>query len=350
MILTLTANPTIDRVLFVRNFAMQDVVRAEREVVSPSGKGIDVSIILHELGAETLAIALNAGLSGEMLAALLAARGVPCRFIPAQGETRVAALITDVAQGRQSTILAPTLRADASHLEALAAAVAGHASHAWGLVCAGSLPPGLPEDAWGHLLATGRRYGLLTLLDSSGGGLRHALEAGADSLPDILKINGRELIDLARALDVSVPTWLAPDDLLPLARFLRQQLGVWARQALIITLGAQGALAVTVDPPVDRPLHALENNHRNNHSNNHRVSALHGAAPAVPLVSPAGAGDAVAAGVMLARERGDDWPVALQLGVAAAAAVVMNEGTAVCTAAQVTDVLPQVPEPHRLDL
>jgi fructose-1-phosphate kinase PfkB-like protein len=111
MILTVTANPTIDRVLFVRDFAMQDVVRAEREVVSPSGKGIDVSMILHELGAATLAITLNAGLSGDMLAELLAQRGIPCHFIPAEGETRVASLITDLANGRQSTILAPTLTA-----------------------------------------------------------------------------------------------------------------------------------------------------------------------------------------------------------------------------------------------
>src|SRR5690606_37498699 len=116
--------------------------RAEREVVSPSGKGIDVSLILHELGAETLAISLNAGLNGEMLAALLAARGLRTHFIPAQGETRIAALITDVAQGRQSTILAPTLRAGATQLEALAAALADHAPAAWGVVCAGSLPPG----------------------------------------------------------------------------------------------------------------------------------------------------------------------------------------------------------------
>src|SRR5215212_6878546 len=89
MILTATANPTIDRVLFVRDFEMQDVVRAEREVVSPSGKGIDVSMILHELGAKTLAISLNAGLSGAMLAALLTERGVPYHFIPAQGQTRI---------------------------------------------------------------------------------------------------------------------------------------------------------------------------------------------------------------------------------------------------------------------
>src|SRR3954467_14907529 len=133
MILTVTANPTIDCVLFVRNFEMQDVVRAEREVLSPSGKGIDVSIILAELGAKTLAISLNAGLSGELLKALLAERNVPCYLIPANGQTRIAALITDLAGGRQSTVLAPTLTAGPQQLDLMVEQIVAHAGSSWGL-------------------------------------------------------------------------------------------------------------------------------------------------------------------------------------------------------------------------
>ncbi len=312
MILTVTANPTIDRVLFVRDFAMQDVVRAEREVVSPSGKGIDVSIILHALGAPTLAISLNAGHSGQMLAALLAEQGVPCEFVEAKGQTRIAALITDQAIGRQSTILAPTLAAGAQHLAALLERVAQHASHSWGLVCAGSLPPGLPDRAFADLLAAGRDAGLLTLLDSSGAGLHGAI-AGR---PAILKVNGRELGELAAHDGLHLPVW--DSDLCPLAGFMREQLGRWASDALVVTLGKTGALAVTSEGGYFAP------------------------APVVPVVSPAGAGDAVAAGIMLGLRRGAGWAEALRLGVAAAAAVVQNEGTAACTAAQVAAMLPLV--------
>lgn len=314
MILTLTANPTIDRVLFVRDFAMQDIVRAEHETVSPSGKGIDVSLILHELGAKTLAISLNAGLSGAMLAELIAERGLPCQFIPAQGETRIAALITDISQGRQSTILAPTLTAGPLQLQLMIDAVVANAVASWGLVCAGSLPPGLPVDSWAKLLQVGNEHGLVTLLDSSGSGLR----AGIAGLPHILKINGRELAELALSQGETIPVWSAPENFGDLAAWLHHHLGRWAQNALIITLGAQGALAVT-----------------NNET-------IHVPAPGVPLVSAAGAGDAVAAGVILARRQGQTWGDALRLGVAAAAAVVMNEGTAVCTAQQIDDLLPQV--------
>ncbi len=117
MILTVTPNPTIDRVLFVRDFAMQDMVRAEGETIAPSGKGIDVLGAAARAGVETLALGLSAGLSGDMLAALMDEIGAPYEFIPANGYTRVAALITDKAQGRQSTIVAHTLTAEPAHLD-----------------------------------------------------------------------------------------------------------------------------------------------------------------------------------------------------------------------------------------
>ena len=314
MILTVTANPTIDRVLFVHDFAMQDVVRAEREIISPSGKGIDVSLILHELGTDTLAISLNAGLNGQMLVALLEQRCVPTVMIAAHGETRSAALITDVAQGRQSTILAPTLTATAAHLAQLIETVQQHARDAWGLVCAGSLPPGLPTNAWAHLLHAGHERGLVTLLDSSGVGLQQ----GVKGCPHLLKINQRELSELAAYEGEQVPEWSAPHQLHRLAVWLRDHVGKWAQNALVITFGSEGALMVTAD------------------------GAIYAPAPAVPVVSAAGAGDAVAAGLMLAQCKGQSWRNALRLGMAAAAAVVMNEGTAVCSAQQVYDLLPQI--------
>jgi tagatose 6-phosphate kinase len=318
MILTVTPNPTIDRVLFVRDFAMQDMVRAEGETVAPSGKGIDVSALLHAFGVETLALGLSAGLSGDMLAALMDEIGAPYEFIPANGYTRVAALITDKAQGRQSTIVAHTLTAEPAHLDRLLALAEAKLPSCWGLVCAGSLPPGLPADAYPRLLALGKAHGAVTLLDSSGESLRNSVAA----LPDILKINLSELAALApdaaalwrhRAEQAEVV-----DDAGRLADALAPCIGVWAAQALIITLGKQGALAITPEGRWYVP--ALD----------------------APVVSPAGAGDAVSAGLMMARFQGKDWREALALGTAMAAAVVGNPGTCECYPHQVEAFMPLV--------
>jgi 1-phosphofructokinase family hexose kinase len=319
MILTITPNPTIDRVVFVRNFRLGAIVRGEREVVTPSGKGVDASLVIHELGGDTVAAGLNAGHAGRLLADLLDEMGVAHDFVPACGETRTALVLVDLAVGQQSTITAPTLTATEDHLPRLLALLDRHApAHrppdrrpAWGVICGGSLPPGLPADSYARLVRHARRRGMIALLDSSGEPLRQ----GVEGLPHVLKVNRDEL----GTLDPEMAGGRgSADDAVALAGRLAGRLGEWASDALIVTLGERGALAVTPE-------------------------GCYGAqSPQVPVVNTAGAGDALSGGVMLARSRGADWPAALALGTAAAASVVMNEGTAICRREQVEELLPRV--------
>jgi len=311
IILTITPNPTLDRVMLVREFRMGAVVRGEREVITPSGKGVDVSLVVHELGGDTLAVGLKAGFAGNLLTSMLDEIGVPYDLVPAHGETRIAVVLVDLATGQQSTILTPTMTATEEHLSRLLALLDLHAGHAWGVVCGGSLPPGLPLDSHARLLRRARQRGLVTLLDSSGESLRQ----GVVGLPYILKINRQELASLdpdtgRGSGDVG--------DVAHMAERLAARLGEWASEALIVTLGERGTLAVV------------------------HGGRYHAQPPQVAVANTAGAGDALTAGIMLARSRGTGWPEALALGTAAAASVVMNEGTAVCRRRQVDALLPQV--------
>jgi tagatose 6-phosphate kinase len=318
MILTVTPNPTIDRVLFVHDFAMQDVVRADGEAVSPSGKAIDVAAVLHLFGVETVALGLNAGLSGAMLTALLDELGVVHDFVPANGYTRIAALITDKQARRQSTIIAHTLSADESHLEELLSRAEARLQGCWGMVCAGSLPPGMPVNAYARLLSKAQSYGVTTLLDSSG----ESLLQGAQAHPDILKMNRSELAALfPQAADI----WQADGedgDVLTHARelvaALVDLLGEGAAQAIVVTLGKLGAVAATPEGRWYAP------------------------ALTVPYVSPAGAGDGMASGIMLALNQGKPWREALAMGTAVAASVVTNPSTCACDPVQVRELLPKV--------
>jgi len=311
VILTITPNPTIDRVVFVRNFRLGAIVRGEREVVTPSGKGVDGSLVIHELGGETIAAGLSAGHTGRLLTDMLDEMGVPHDFVTACGETRTALVLVDLAVGEQSTVLAPTLTATEEHLPQLIALLGRYAGRAWGVIFGGSLPPGFPPDGYVHLLRHARRRGMVTLLDSSGGSLRQ----GVAGRPHVLKINLHEL----GMLDPQIAGGRADaDDVAALAGRLAGRLGEWASDALIVTLGERGALALT------------------------REGWYHAQPPQVPVVNTAGAGDALSGGAMLARSRGGDWREALALGTAAAAAVVMNDGTAICRREQVEALLPQV--------
>jgi 1-phosphofructokinase family hexose kinase len=311
MILTLTPNPTIDRTVFVRDFSLGAVVRAEREVVTPSGKGIDASLVIHELGGETLALGLSAGLSGELLTKMLDQWGVRHDLILAGGETRTATVLVDLAAGSQSTISASTLRAEEADLERLLARIDRYACRSWGLVCGGSLPRGLPEESYACLVGRARERGLYTLLDTSG----EALRRGIAGRPHVVKVNRDELAVLEPGTGVVGP-WSS--DVVEMARKLDGAIGRWASDAIVVTLGGEGALCIT--PETDyyvRP-------------------------PRVPVSNTAGAGDALAGGLMLARCRGWGWPEALALGTAAAASVVMNEGTAVCRRQEVADMVHRV--------
>jgi 1-phosphofructokinase family hexose kinase len=321
VILTLTPNPTIDRAVFCRDFCLGEIVRAERELVTPSGKGVDASLVLRELGGETRVLGLAAGLNGRLHAELLDRWGIAHDMVPALGETRMAIVLVDLAVNRQSTISAPTLAAGEEHLARLLASVQRHARGAWGLICGGSLPPGLPLDSYARLLRGARECGLVTLLDSS----RDALCQGVPGLPEILKVNWYELRALIDSdletrpsrgdVDIKAPSPRSLDRLADWACFLARCLGRWASQAIVLTLGQEGALAVT------------------------RGASYLARPPGVPVVNTAGAGDALAAGLMLARSRGESWSDALALGTAAAASVVMNEGTAICRREQVEELL-----------
>lgn len=311
MILTLTLNPTIDHVFFVSNFRLGEIVRAQRETRTPSGKGIGCSLVVRELGGETVALGFSAGLAGDMLSAMLSEIDLTHRFIQTEGETRIATVLVDAATNQQSTISAATLHAAPQHLADLLLILQEYTGRAKGIICAGSLPPGLPDDSYRIVVEYARSLGLRTMLDTSG----RALEQGIRGLPHILKVNDDELRSLDPGLSLSLAT---PDAAQRSLVRLSRMLGVWASDAIIVTLGSKGSLAVTWKKGyVVQP-------------------------PEVAVVNTTGAGDALSAGVMLSLSREECWKQALVWGTAAAASVVMNEGTAICRRSQVEDLLEQV--------
>ncbi|MBV7336603.1 hexose kinase [Chloroflexi bacterium TSY] len=318
MILTITTNPTIDRVYYLPKLEANSVHRATKEVYTPSGKGVDVSIFLTLLQKPTIALGLNAGHTGNMLVGLLDEMDVPHDFVRGIGETRTVPVLVDQTTGAEYTITAPSLQGSEVHLEKLLQKLDHYAHNAWGMVCAGSLAQGLPDDSYAQLLRRGRQHGLVTLLDVSGKALSHAIE----SPPDILKINHAELAALDTTFAPHSETISAsqgePPNLSVFAATLQHQLGTLAHQAIIISMGEHGALAVTND-------------------GHYYAGALD-----VPVAVTNGAGDAMDAGILMAMMDGKDWFYALRLGTAAAAAAVMHDGTAGCDPTHIPQLISQV--------
>ena len=90
MIYTVTFNPSIDYIVRVKNFKPDTLNRTYYEQILPGGKGINVSIVLGNLGRESTALGFVAGFTGRELEDRLADCGVKSEFIHVrEGFTRI---------------------------------------------------------------------------------------------------------------------------------------------------------------------------------------------------------------------------------------------------------------------
>ena len=81
MIYTLTFNPSLDYIVTVPKFTCGVVNRTTEEIIFPGGKGINVSMVLKNLGFENTALGFYAGFTGMELKRLVADKGIHAEFI-----------------------------------------------------------------------------------------------------------------------------------------------------------------------------------------------------------------------------------------------------------------------------
>ena len=90
MIYTITFNPSLDYIVSVDNFQCGIVNRTKAELLFAGGKGINVSMVLSNLGYETTALGFVAGFTGEKLQSLLKEKNITTDFISVeQGMSRI---------------------------------------------------------------------------------------------------------------------------------------------------------------------------------------------------------------------------------------------------------------------
>jgi len=81
MIYTVTFNPSLDYIVSVEAFTCGAVNRTSSEMIFPGGKGINVSMVLKNLGVESSCLGFLAGFTGHQIERLLAEKGVNAEFI-----------------------------------------------------------------------------------------------------------------------------------------------------------------------------------------------------------------------------------------------------------------------------
>lgn len=285
MIVTLTLNPSLDRTIEVARLDRGQVLRAGHARVDPGGKGVNVSRALLANGFASQAVLPCGGDEGLHLVRLLEAEGVQLRTVPIAGHTRSNITLVE-PDGTVTKINEPGPVLTSHELAAITASVLTAAESAEWVVACGSLPPGLPENAFAELCKQLVAAGVRVAVDTSGEGLRDAAQAGVA----LLKPNREELAEVVGA---ALPTRA---DVVAAAR----QLQTWGAGAVLASLGAEGAVLVDED------------------------GVISGEAPVIRPRSSVGAGDALLAGFLAAGARGAD---ALSKALAWGAAAVSLPGS-----------------------
>ncbi|GGC83519.1 1-phosphofructokinase [Tersicoccus solisilvae] len=309
MIITFTANPSLDRTIELPGpLARGEVQRAVAAAQQPGGKGVNVSRALVASAEESLA--LLPGDDDDAVVAALRAEGIPHRTLPIGRPLRSNVTVTE-PDGTTTKINepGPTLT-DAQRAELLALVVSHGADASW-LVLAGSLPPGLPEDFYVEVILEVRsRWGARApriAVDSSGAPLAAVLAAGPDAAPDLIKPNAEELAELT-GVGHGDSLESDPEEAARAAAGLVEG-GVGT---VLATLGSKGALVVTAQET---------------------FRATH---PPVTARSTVGAGDSSLAGFLIASTRGADLAGCARQAVAHGAAAASLPGSSVPTLEQTT--------------
>ena len=89
MIVTVTMNPAVDRTVSIESLHRGGLNRIQKAESDAGGKGINVSIVLQNLGMESIILGFRAGFTGEALENMLYEYGCQSRLIPITGYTRI---------------------------------------------------------------------------------------------------------------------------------------------------------------------------------------------------------------------------------------------------------------------
>lgn len=290
MVYTVTFNPAIDYVVHTGEMKLGMTNRSEREEMYFGGKGINVSIVLRELGVDSKALGFTAGFTGEAIEKGLADMGIDTDFVRLEnGNSRINVKI----KSEEETELngqGPDIDDDAvaALFEKLEALRDGDT-----LVLAGSIPSSLPSDIYERILAKLAGRDIRTVVDATKDLLLNVLKYK----PFLIKPNNHELGEM---FGVALST---DADIEKYARKL-QEMG--ARNVLI-SMAGDGAMLID------------ENGEK------HRCGVCKGT-----VKNSIGAGDSMVAGFTAGIQQGDqlDYEYALKLGTAAGGATAFSDGLA----------------------
>lgn len=288
MIYTVTFNPSLDYIVSVDDFKLGLTNRTSSECIFPGGKGINVSIVLKNLGIENTALGFAAGFTGNECLRRLNEMGVKNDFIQLdEGITRINLKLKSI-DGTEINGQGPNISEE--KLQMLMHQIDGLGDGDV-LFLSGSIPESLPDDIYQKIMS---------MLE--GRDVRISVDATKDLLmnvlpyrPFLIKPNNHELGEI---FGVELKT---RDQVVPYGRKLQES----GARNVLISMAGEGAVLVAEDGQV-----------------------FEAPAPKGKLINGVGAGDSMIAGFVAGWMQKKDYEYAFHMGIAAGSASAFSENLA----------------------
>lgn len=300
MINTITLNPSLDYIVKVDDFKAGNVNRTSEENIYPGGKGINVSIVLKNLGVKNRALGFVAGFTGEEIEKLVADYGVDSDFIKLEkGMSRINVKLKSKEESEINGMGPDISKVDIEKLyKKLDTLKAGDF-----VVLAGSIPSTLPDDIYETIMKDFQHKEINFVVDATKDLLLNVLKYK----PFLIKPNHHELGEM---FNVELKN---KEEIIIYAKKLQE---IGARN-VIISMAGDGAILIEENGEIT-------------------ISDT----PKGTLVNSVGAGDSMVGGFLAGIAEDKNIKEAFKMGVATGSASAFSEGLA--TKDKVEELLKQL--------
>lgn len=289
MIIAVSMNPSVDRIVNLSELRIGNLNRVKSSSVSAGGKGINIA---NNISTFTNDICLTGFIGNKNCEVLkscidnLTGRGIEVDFVEIDGSNRTNIKLIEEG-GRLTEVNESGFFVTDKDIETLKNKLFERAVPGNIFVLTGSVPQGADKSIYAELTKELKAKGATVYVDSDGESLKKAVECA----PNVIKPNEYELLDLFSERNVSEKL------LIKLARELVNK-GI---DTVIVSRGSAGSLFIN------------------------KNSVIKCGALPVEVKSTVGAGDAMLSAFVYASASNQDYEECIRLSVAAASIAVTND-------------------------
>lgn len=285
MIYTVTFNPSLDYIVRVDHFTLGQVNRTSEELIYAGGKGVNVSIVLKNLGFDNTALGFLAGFTGEEIRRLMREQGIRADFI--EVGAGISRINMKLRSDEESEINGMGPEIGEADIEKLYRKL-DELEDGDTLVLAGSIPSVMPKSMYRSIMERMQHKKIDIVVDATNDLLMNVLEYK----PFLIKPNNHELGEI---FGVELKK---KEEVVPYAKKLQEQ----GARNVLISMAGEGAVLLTETGEV-----------------------YQSEAPKGTVVNSVGAGDSMVAGFLAGYYQSGDYREAFHMGICTGSASAFSE-------------------------